>query len=129
MRVCPDAMVLIYLIQKDATFGPRAEACLKAHPGDYVSSELVRSETLVLPVRNADQPLIDEFEDYFRLQVVEMVPLDRPVFDRVTDIRARHGFKTPDATNLAAAVQAGCDVFITNEPKLAKYTGIRVVLI
>ncbi|MBX9625166.1 MAG: PIN domain-containing protein [Gemmataceae bacterium] len=129
MRVFPDAVVVIYLIEQHATFGPRAEAALNAHPGDLVSSELVRSETLVRPVRNADHALIAEFEDYFRLQVTEMVPLDRPVFDRVTAIRAQHGFKTPDATNLAAAVQAGCDVFLTNEPNLAKYTGIRVVLI
>lgn len=129
MRVFPDAMVVIYLVEQRATFAPRAEAWLAANPCDLVSSDLIRSETLVLPTRNGNRALIAEFEDYFQFTVAEWAPIGRAVYDRVIDIRARHGFKTPDAINLATAVEAGCDAFLTNEPKLAVYTGIRVELI
>jgi len=33
------------------------------------------------------------------------------MFDRATELRAQHGFKTPDAIHLASAIEAGADAF------------------
>lgn len=129
MRVFLDAVSVIYMIDQNPTFGPRVIAWLSANPCDIVSSELVRMESLILPVRLADPVRIADFEDFFRVRVAEMVPLTRTVYDRAIEIRARYPFKTPDALHLATAVEVGCDVFLTNDPQLAAFTGIRVELI
>ena len=55
--------------------------------------------------------------------------LTREVIDRATELRARHGVRTPDALHLAAAVASGCDVFLTNDLRLAHVPGIPVEVV
>jgi predicted nucleic acid-binding protein len=59
----------------------------------------------------------------------EVIPLDRPVIDLATNLRARYSFKTPDAIHLAAAIVNGCDVFLTNDYRLDKCTEVTVEVI
>ena len=58
--------------------------------------------------------------------VAEIVGLTRAVLDLATEVRARHGFKTPDAIHLSAAVSSGCDVFLTNDRRLGHFEGIAI---
>jgi len=48
------------------------------------------------------------------------------VFDRATVIRATNNFKLADSLHLAAAVEAGCDRFLTNDNRLSVFTDIAV---
>ena len=41
-------------------------------------------------------------------------------------IRAQYNFKTPDSLHLAAAVISNCDVFLTNDHRLNRFTGISI---
>lgn len=49
--------------------------------------------------------------------------------DHATDIRAHYGFKTPDAIHLAAAVVSGCDVFLTNDHRLDRFSDLAVEVV
>lgn len=131
MYVFLDSAAVIYLIEQNPVFGPKVEAWLNANPCDIVSSELVRMETLILPTRNADASRVTEFETFFATRVAVLLALDRPIFDRAVQIRATTKFKTPDALHLAAAVESGCDKFVTNDNdhQLKSYTGIPVEVI
>ena len=42
---------------------------------------------------------------------------------------ASHGFKTPDALHLAAAVVGGCAAFLTNDAQLARFPGLTVEVV
>ena len=53
-----------------------------------------------------------------------MVPFTPGVFRRAAEIRAQFNFRTPDALHLAAAVEAACDVFLTNDAQLTRFTGL-----
>jgi predicted nucleic acid-binding protein len=64
-----------------------------------------------------------------RPYVAEVVTLSREVMDRATAIRAQYGLKTPDAIHLAAAVAAGCDVFLTNDHRLDRFPGITIEVV
>jgi uncharacterized protein len=129
MRVFLDSVLVIYLIDQNPVFAPRVEAWLNANPCDIVSSELVRMEALILPVRKNDAAKTAEFENFFATRVAEMCSLARSVFDRAVQIRAAHPFKTPDALHLAAAVESGCDVFLTNDQRLKQFPGITVEVV
>jgi predicted nucleic acid-binding protein len=52
-----------------------------------------------------------------------------PVFRRAAKIRARYNFRTPDALHLAAAVEGACDLFITNDAQLTRFTGLVVEVV
>jgi predicted nucleic acid-binding protein len=59
----------------------------------------------------------------------EILTLTTPVLDRATEIRARFNFKTPDAIHLAAAVENGCDAFLTNDQRLSRFPGIAIEVV
>lgn len=129
-RIYLDSVVVIYLIEQNPTFVAAVQATLARLGGAHVTSELARMEALVLPVRLGDSGRVKDFEDFFGSPLVELREITRPVFDRAIHIRAAHpGFKTPDSLHLAAAVEANCDVFVTNDPQLRQYAGIRVELV
>lgn len=129
MRVYLDSVLIIYLIDQHPTFEPLVSAWLTANPCDIVSSELGRLEALVLPTRNGDAARVAAFETFFSSGVSELVPFTRAVYDRAVHIRATTKIKTPDALHLAAAVESGCDLFLTNDHQLRHFTGITVEVI
>ena len=75
-------------------------------------------------MRDGNQALLQDFDDYFANTIAEIFPLTRDVVDLATEIRAQYNFKTPDALRLAAAVISNCGVFMTNDQRLNRYTRI-----
>lgn len=125
-----DSAPVIYLIERHSTFGPRTAAWLAANATTQVSSELTRLECLVRPARLGQLGCVQDFENFFAGQLDLFVGLTRPVFDRAVQVRATYPrFKTPDALHLATAVEAGCDVFLTNDHQLKQFTGITVEVV
>jgi predicted nucleic acid-binding protein len=129
MRVYLDTPPIVYMVEQNPAFSPAVATKLTALGGDLVSSELARMEALVVPVRNSNSGLIRDFEDFFGGRLAELLGLTRPVFDRAVRIRAAYPFKTPDALHLAAAAEAGCDAFLTNDQRLTRFPDIRVEVI
>src|ERR1051326_5426885 len=129
MRLYLDTAPVIYVVQQVAPFFATVDTRLQVPDVVLISSELTRLECLILPVRNKDAALVQDFETFFAMQVTEMVPFGRSVFEHATKIRANLGFKTPDALQLAAAVAGACDTFLTNDAQLKKFTGITVEVI
>jgi uncharacterized protein len=129
VRLYLDAAPVIYLVEGTLPFAITVEAYL-ARPGvEIVASELTRLECRVKPVRNAQIRLLRQFDAFFSATAQDIVPLSRDVMDRATEIRAQHGFSTPDAIHVAAALVAGCDVFLTNDYRLQRPIGIQVDVI
>jgi len=58
------------------------------------------------------------YERFFQVAANEWTTISDTVFDRAATLRARHRLKTPDALHLAAAIEAGCDEFWTNDHRL-----------
>jgi predicted nucleic acid-binding protein len=81
------------------------------------SSELARLETRLLAIRNKNQDILRQFDSFF--MACEIIELDRTVFEKATLLRANSNLKTPDALHLAAAIQANCHEFWTNDKQLA----------
>lgn len=129
-RVYLDAVVVIYLVEQNPLFAPAVGAALVKLGGVLISSELARMEALVHPVRHNDAQRVLLFEAFFQSAVAQLRPVNRPVFDLAVQFRATHGWLKPaDAIHLAAAVESGCDVFLTNDHRLNQFTGIRVEVI
>jgi predicted nucleic acid-binding protein len=126
MRIYLDSAPVIYAVEQVAPFFNAVDARLSAPGVVLVASDLTRMECRVKPLRDGDPDLVRDYDDYFENAVAETVSLSREVVDRATEIRAQHKFKTPDALHLAAAMVAGCDVFLTNDHRLDAFTGIPI---
>ncbi len=76
-----------------------------------------------MPLRSGDSLLLAKFDAFCALPDVRYAPLTTAVFDRATNLRATRQLKTVDALHLAAAIEAGCEVFLTNDARLGDIGG------
>jgi predicted nucleic acid-binding protein len=128
-RIYLDSAPVIYMVQQVVPFWTAVRTRLSASGTLSVSSDLTRMECLVLPLGNADMVLVADFDDFFATEISQMVPFTPGVFRRAAEIRAQFNFRTPDALHLAAAIDAGCDVFLTNDAQLTRFTGLPVEVV
>lgn len=127
MTIYLEANVTIYLVERVQPYLPRIEAHTSAPNVNLVVSGLTRLESRVHPMMHNDPARLAQFDAFFA--TVRVVDIPVVAFDLATTIRATLGFKTADSIHLAAAVTAGCDVFLTNDHQLKKYTGLHVEVI
>ena len=132
MLVYCDSVVLIYFLDQPGTFNARATnrlAALRAAGDTIAVSDLSHMECRIGPLKRRDAAVLAVFDQFFVLPDVKVVPLNTAVFDRATVIRAAFGFTTPDAIHLAAAVEARCHRFLTNDTRLSRFPAIPVEIL
>jgi uncharacterized protein len=129
MIVYLDSMVVIDLVEGPDPFRiktrDRMDQLVAA--GDQAAiSELIRLECRVKPIRLGDAALLADYDAFFATPDLLSFALPGPVFERATEIRARHGFRLADSLNLATAVEHGCGRFLTNDVQLRRFPDIAV---
>lgn len=129
MRYYLDTAPIIYAVETSPVFAPRVDAILDKPGLILITGEMARLECRVKPMRDGNLTLLQDFDAYFANTIAEVVPLTRDVVDRATEIRAQYNFKTPDALHLAAAVNAHCDVFLTNDYRLNRFTRMTIEVV
>lgn len=93
-----------------------------------VTSVITLCEVMVQPLRRGDTHLQQEYRDllmhtaYFRT-----LAIDTDIAERAADLRAHYNLRTPDAFQLATALVAGCEAFLTNDDMLKRVTELRVL--
>ena len=129
MIIYCDSMILIYLLDAVGPWNARAAARIANMrlAGDTAAfSDLIRLECRVQPLRLGATKTLGDMDAFFARPDVRFVPITTAVFDRATAIRATFNFKLADALYLAAAVEGGCDRFLTNDSRLTSFRDIAV---
>jgi hypothetical protein len=109
---------LARLIYTMLTKGTRVDERINDPDTYIVVSDLTRLECLVKPLRQSDSIRLKQFEFFFGAPDLIVVGCPGSVFSLATKLRARHSLKTPDALHLAAAIEASCEEFWTNDTRL-----------
>ncbi len=126
-----DTAVFIYFIQEHSRFLPLVLPLFEeadAGKRELVTSALTLLEVLVVPYRTADVALADRYEALLtRSRGIRLLDITAGHLRDAAALRARTRIKTPDALQLAAAVSAGCQTFVTNDRDLPKIPGLRLV--
>ena len=121
-----DTAPVIYLVENVAPWEAAVRAFLALDELRPRVSVLTRMECRVQPLREGNIALLEDYDEFFASLPAGLLALDARVFEKATELRARHNFKTPDALHLAAAIEGGCQIFLTNDAQLARCTEIRV---
>jgi predicted nucleic acid-binding protein len=129
MRVYLDSAPIIYLVEDVVPYASELEGQLSVLGTVQVCSDLTRLECRVKPIRDGEPALLAAFDRYFADVIAEVVPLVPQVIDQATLLRARYAVSTPDALHLAAAIFSGCDLFLTNDHRLARCAEIPVQIV
>jgi len=129
MLIYCDCGILIYWLDQVGPFHLRAEIRMGALllAGDHLAiSYLTRLECRVGALKRKDTAILAVFDTFFARPEVQLLPLKAAVFDRAAQMRADLNFKTPDALHLAAAIEGGCDRFLTNDTRLTRCTDLMI---
>ena len=126
-----DSAIFIYFIEEHQAFFPLVLPLFEAiDQGRFeaAASSLTLLETLVVPLRAGNLPLAARYEALLtRSHGVRMVEIDLVVLRSAAQIRAATGLKTPDSLQLAAALTAGCRVFLTNDRDFPQLGSLRIL--
>lgn len=129
-RIYLDACSIIYLVEAESPFHAVVVRRLLKHQTDPASrlltSRLSCLECRTRPVRDKDRRLLAAYDKLFGANRMLIVEITAEIVETATKLRARHGFKTPDAIHLASAIEEKADVFLTGDSSLARCTDIAV---
>ena len=84
-----------------------------------ITSALTIAEVLVQPIRHSAVELQQAYIDrLMHSEHFETRPIDSVVAQRAAELRAGFNIRLPDALQLATALVAGCEAFLTNDRAL-----------
>lgn len=128
-----DTALWIYHFEGHAQFGPAAGkviAGLEAGNFRAVASELTLLELTVRPLQLARQDVADEYElllDHF--PNLKLAPVTRAILLLAASLRARQRLRTPDAIQVATAIQNGATLAITNDDSWRKLPMLETIIL
>jgi predicted nucleic acid-binding protein len=95
-----------------------------------LTSRLTILETLVKPLRDRDELLIDAYDRTFRRSDLEVKDISEEVLKSAALLRSQYkALRTPDAIHLATALTHGCSHFVSNDVALRSFEGIELVIL
>jgi|SRR5262245_917934 len=129
MLVYLDSVICIYAVEGAPAFQAAARARLAAMRamGDQPAvSDLTWLECRVKPIRTGDAISLADIEAFLTAADVVRVPMASAVYERACRIRALKNYRLGDALHLAASVEGGCGLFLTNDHRLSTFTDLPV---
>lgn len=126
--VALDSNIFIYLFQETPEFIEKIRELFK-----LISEEEISVVTSIISVLEAlsypspNEVLKDIKTGFYTLPMLEILDVNKKIAFSAADIRREYRFRTPDAIQLATALEAKAQVFITNDSKLKKFREIKVV--
>jgi len=132
-QVFLDTAPVIYFVEKNPDFAEKIQPLFsKLDEGTLtaVVSPITLAECLVLPYKIPNPDIAQIFSDLLvNSESVLFFPIDEVTADKAAELRARYNITLTDAFQLAIAIQAECDAFLTNDIDLKRVTEIPIIVI
>lgn len=132
-RIGLDASILIYFIEANPVYGPRAATVfewMEAGRVQGVCSTLTLLEVLVQPYRRNDEERVGQFYGLLTTYPhLSWIPLSLEIADLGARLRATYRLKTPDSILIASGLNSGTTGFIGNDADLKRVTELDVLVL
>jgi predicted nucleic acid-binding protein len=126
-----DSSVFIYFVERNPRYVDLVREVFRrigARQFTGCSSVVTMTKVLVLPKRTGDSALEQAYRAMLlRSRNFRLLNTTREVAGTAADLRARYNLRTPDAIQLATALGAGCEAFLSNDLGLRRVAELRVL--
>jgi predicted nucleic acid-binding protein len=126
-----DTAPLIYLIEGHETYQTALINFFAAHgKGEFtlVSSVLTLLEVLVKPMQMNRQDLVSQYKQIMTSAVgFKVMEVDAVIAYQAAELRAKYRIKTPDAIQVATALETKANYFLTNDFRLKQIKEINII--
>lgn len=121
-KVALDSVIFIYALEGNPVFGERAKKVLQSIEQGKCQGfacDLVLAELMVKPLREGQPEIAQEYaRDLPMFPNLTFGSVTREIVVAAARLRGNSNLGLIDALHLAAAVETGCTVFITNDAAL-----------
>jgi predicted nucleic acid-binding protein len=132
-QVFLDTAPVIYFVEKNPSYATQLKPIFKRlDDGNLtaVVSPITLAECLVLPYKTGTAKVAQVFIDLMvDGQSVRFFPIDAPTAEKAAELRAKYNISLADAFQIAIAIQAGCDSFLTNDNDLKRVMDIPILIL
>ena len=128
-----DTAPLIYFIEESPDYleivRPFFEAIDSAE-FSAVTSVVTLLEVLVHPFRHGDRELAGHYRDILlNSEGLITILLSQEIAEKAAELRAAFNLRTPDAIQIATALQEGASFFLTNDTRLPSIPGLTMLVL
>jgi predicted nucleic acid-binding protein len=128
-----DTPPIIYFVERHTKYLDLVREILRRlDQGLFIgqSSVITLTEVLTIPKRLGHTLVEQAYRDLLlNSRHFTLLPIAIPAAEIAADLRARYNLRTPDALQIAAALSAGCQAFLTNDVALKRVTELRVLIL
>jgi predicted nucleic acid-binding protein len=131
-QVYVDTSVVIYTFEENTDYFSLLQPLwtkFQAQEIELISSELILMEVLIVPLRNNNNSLVNDYEELLLNSEMQLIPIDRSILRQAANLRATTNLKTPDAIHAATAISVNCDLFITNDKGFRNLSSLPTVIL
>ena len=132
MRLFLDTAPVIYYVEANQRYLPLVEAVFNRLDNNWlvaVTSPVTLAECLVVPYRLNRPDLRQTFSDLITSGPNTMfISLGEETADQAAALRARYNLTLIDAFQIAVALVAGCNAFLTNDVTLKRVTDLEMII-
>ena len=131
-RVFLDTAPIIYHVEGVAAYQPLTDWVfqqLQAGTFEAVTSPITLAECLILPLRRGNVTLAQQFRDLILAGINTRYTGIDAVVDSAVDFRVRYNLLLTDAFQVAAALAAGCDAFLTNDVAFQRVQELPILIL
>ena len=129
--VALDTSPFIFFIEKHATYADVLRPFFRAvdrGESRILTSAVTLLEVLVHPIRHGDEALAHQYNDILLTSNnISTIPVTPNTAQTAAELRAEHGLKTPDAIQLATALDHNAAAFLTNDRDFPQIDRIEIL--
>ncbi len=131
-RLYLDTAPVIYLVERNPQFFNRVrDVFQRVDEGTLtvVTSPITLAECLVGAYRMNQPQAVTNFSECLTQEGTDFVQISAEIGDRAAQLRVKYNLKMTDALQLATALEANCEAFLTNDAQLKRVTELKVLLV
>lgn len=130
-RLGIDTAPLIYFVERNPQYFSKVRQIFQMSDEGYfqsITSVVTLVEVLHKPIQLADRNITAMYKrmmlnsDGFSLVGINVI-----IAERAAQLRARYNLRTPDALQIAAALEANCEAFLTNDLALKRVNELKIL--
>ena len=128
-----DTAPLIYLSEQNLTYLEIVRCFFQAmsrREFQVFTSTLTLTEVMVYPLRAGNIELAQEYRDILLYEEnLTSVPVSPVIAEAAAQLRATQNLRTPDAIQIATAIDRGAGFFLTNDIHLSSITCLNIIVL
>ncbi|NJL36184.1 MAG: type II toxin-antitoxin system VapC family toxin [Leptolyngbyaceae cyanobacterium RM2_2_4] len=131
-RLYLDTAPVIYLVERNPQFFDQVRGVFqKVDEGQLtvVASPITLAECLVGAYRMKHAEAATTFFECLTQEGTDFVQISVAIADRAAQLRVKYNLDLTDAFQIATALEAGCEAFLTNDIQLKRVTEVTILAV